>query len=92
MEKLLTQLKDANIFQEMGDDDELGTPFVNPIILKHKSDHVKLVIDAQFLNSITDHTNYSWLLEPEPVQMLMTRVDGKFFPSVINPAHTIKYH
>ena len=33
LEKLLTQLKDADIIREMGDDDEMGSLFVNPIIL-----------------------------------------------------------
>ena len=61
----------------MGDDDEMGSLFVNPIILMPKHDYVKLVIDARFLNSVTDLTNYSWPLEP--VQMIITRVNGKFF-------------
>ena len=38
---------------------------------------VKLVIDARYLTSVTDLANYSWRLEP--VQMIMTRVNGKFF-------------
>ena len=76
-EKLLTQLKDADIIREMGDDDEMGSLFVNPIILMPKNDYVKLVIDARYLNSVTDLTNYSWPLEP--VQMIRTRVNGKFF-------------
>ena len=74
LEKLLTQLKDADIIREMGDDDEMGSLFVNPIILMPKSDYVKLVIGARFLNSLTDLTNYSWPLEP--LQMIMTRVNG----------------
>ena len=61
----------------MGDEVEMGSFFVNPIILMPKSDNVKLVIDARFLNSVTDLTNNSWPLEP--VQMIMTRVNGKFF-------------
>ena len=61
----------------MGDDDEMGSLFVNPIILMPKNDYVKLVIDACYLTSVTDLTNYSWPLEP--VQMIMTRVNGKFF-------------
>ena len=36
-----------------------------------------MVIDAGHLNSITDLSNYSWLLEP--VQMLFTRLDGVNF-------------
>ena len=71
LEKLLIQPKDADIIREM------GSVFVNLIILMPKSDYVKLVIDARFLNSVTDLTNYSWPLEP--VQMIMTRVNGKIF-------------
>ena len=77
LEKLPTQLKDADSIREMGDDDELGSLLVNPIILMPKDDYVKLVIDARYLNSVTDLTNYSWPLEP--VQMILTRVKGKFF-------------
>ena len=67
----------ADTIREMGDDDEMGALFVNPIILIPKSVYVKQVIGAQFLNSVTDHTNYPWLLET--VQMIMTLVNGKFF-------------
>ena len=75
--KFLGQLQKTGIIREMGDDDELGSLFVNPIILLPKADYVKLVIDARYLNSITDLTNYSWPLEP--VQMIMTRINGKYF-------------
>ena len=77
LEKLLTQLKDTDIFREMGDDDEMGSLIVNPINLMPKNDYVKLVIDARYLNSVSDRTNYSSPLEP--VQMTMTRVNGKVF-------------
>ena len=46
-EKLLTQLKDADIIREMGDDDEMGSLFVNAIILMPKNGSVKLLIDAR---------------------------------------------
>ena len=77
LEKLLTQLKDADSIREMGDDNRMGSLFVNPIILKPKNDYVKLVIAARYLNSVTDFTKYSWPLEP--VQMIMTGVNGKVF-------------
>ena len=77
LEKLLTQLKDADNIREMGDDEEMGSLSVNPIILMTKNDYVKLVVDARYFNSVTDLRNYSWPLEP--VQMIMTRVNGKVF-------------
>ena len=77
LEKLLTQLKDANIFHEMGDDNEMGSLFVILIILMPKNDYVKLGIDARYLNSLTDLKNYSWPVEP--VQMIMTRINCNVF-------------
>ena len=47
LEKLLIQLKDADIIREMGDDDEMGSLFVNPIILMPKNVYVKVVIDVR---------------------------------------------
>ena len=47
LEKLLTQLKDADIIREMEDNNEMGSLFVNPIILMPKNEYVKLVIDLR---------------------------------------------
>ena len=77
LENLFTQLKDADIIGEMGDDEEMGSLFVNPIILLPNNDYVKLVIDSRYLNSVTDLIINSWPLEL--VQMIMTRVNGKVF-------------
>ena len=74
-ENLLTQLKDADIIRKMGEDDEMGSLYVNPITLKPKNDYVKLVNEARYLNSMTDLTNFSW--PSDPVQVIMTKVNGK---------------
>ena len=50
LEKLLTQLKDADIIREMGDGDQMGSLFVSLIILTLENDFVKLMIDERFLN------------------------------------------
>ena len=76
LEILLNELQRAGIIREMGSDVEMGSLFTNPIILP-KGDNIKLVIDARYLNSITDLSNYSWPLEP--VQMLLTRLDGVYY-------------
>ena len=75
LKEICTQIKDADIIREMGDDDEMGSLFVNPIILMPKNDYVKLVIDARYLKSVTELTNYPWPLKR--IQMIMTRVNGK---------------
>ena len=56
LERHLTQLKDADINREMGEDGEMGSLLVNPIILMPKSDYVKLVINSRFLNTVTELT------------------------------------
>ena len=55
----------------------MGTEFINPVIILPKGDKVKLVIDARYLNSITDLSSYHWPLEP--MDTLLTRVNGKIF-------------
>ena len=57
LEKLLAQLKDADINRQMGNDDEMGSLFSNPINLMPKNDYVRLVNAARYLNSVTDLTN-----------------------------------
>ena len=61
----------------MGNDNEMGSEFINPIIILSKGNAVKLVIDARYLNSITDLSRYSWPLEP--IGSLLTRLKGNFF-------------
>ena len=39
----------------MGDDDEMGSLFVNRIILMPKNEYVELVTDAKYLNSDGSH-------------------------------------
>ena len=56
LEKLLVQLKDADIIREMVDDNKMGSLFVNSTILMPKNDYVKSVIDARYLISVIDVT------------------------------------
>ena len=77
LEILLNELQRAEIIREMGSDIEMGSLFTNPIIILPKGDTVKLVIDARYLNSISDLSDYSWPVEP--VQLLLTRLDGIYY-------------
>ena len=77
LDTLLLKLQDADIIREMGDEIEMGSSFINPIIIVPKGEIVKLVIDARYLNSITDLSSYSWPLEPLPV--LLTKIQGYYF-------------
>ena len=61
----------------MGDGSEMRSSFINPVIILPKGNIVKLVIDARYLNSITDLSKYSWPLEP--IGSLLTRLNGNYF-------------
>ena len=66
------------IIREINENDDMNSWFVNPVLRLPKKDYVKLVLDARYLNSITDTSNCSWPLEPLP---LMTRINGSYFTS-----------
>ncbi len=77
LQVLLKTMQEAGIIREMGSELEMGTEFFNPVIIIPKGNVIKLVIDARYLNSITDLTTYSWPLEP--FDTLITRVRGQYF-------------
>ena len=77
LEKLIARPKDPDVIREIGDDDKMGPPFVHPIILVSKNDYVKLVSGTRYLDSVRDHTNFSWPLDS--VQKILTRVIGDYF-------------
>ena len=77
LEILLDQLCKAGIIREMGDDTEMGSSFINPVVILPNGNIVKLVIDARYLNSITDLSKYSRPLEP--IGSLLTRLNGNYF-------------
>ena len=77
LEIFLKELQRAGIIHELGSDVEMGSSFTNPIIILPEGDTVKLVIDAQYVNSNPELSNYSWPLEP--VQMLLTGLDAVYY-------------
>ena len=84
LELLMDELIQAGIIRELDEHEDMNSWFVNPIIILPKKDYVKLVIDARYLNYITDTGNSSWPLEP-----LLTRVNGSYFTS---SDHSCAYH
>ena len=80
LEKLLTQLKDADVIREMGEDDDMGSFFVNPIILMPKNDYMKLVIDARYQNNgleakiFKSETNTTLTMDSGEISPLLIRV------------------
>ena len=77
LENILDQLCKTGIIREMGNENEMGSEFINPIIILPKGNTIKLVIDARYLNSITDLSRYSWPLEP--IRSLLAKLKGNYF-------------
>ena len=75
----MDELIQAGIIRELNENADMNSWFVNPVIILPKKDYVKLVIDARYLNSITDTSNSSWSLEP--LNVLTTRITGTIFTS-----------
>ena len=48
---------------ELNEHDDLNSPSVNQIVILPKNGYAKLVIDARYLNSITDTSNSKWPVE-----------------------------
>ena len=75
----MDELIQAGIVRELNEKNDMNSWFVKPVIILPKKDYVKLVLDARYLNSIKDNSNCSWPLEP--LQVLMTRINGSYFTS-----------
>ena len=56
---------------------ELGSEFINPVVILPKGDTYKIVIFASLLIAITDTTKYH--LPLLPVQVLTPKINGKIF-------------
>ena len=56
LEKLLTQIKDADFIREMGEDDEMGSLFVNPTILMPKK-QLRKISDGCSLPELSDRSH-----------------------------------
>ena len=59
----LDQLCRTSIIREMENDKEMGSEFINPITILQKGNTKKLVIDAHYLNPITNLSRYPWPLK-----------------------------
>ena len=51
--------------------------FINPVIILAKGESLKIVLDARYLNSLTDESKCNWPIEP--IQVILTKINGKYF-------------
>ena len=50
--------------------------FKNPVNILAKGESLKIVLDARYLNSLTDESKCNWPIEP--IQVILTKMNGKY--------------
>ena len=76
IQKLLDVLKKYDIISPVNKEQLLnGNTFTNPVIILRKGESLKIVLDAQYLNSVIDESKCNWPIEPADVAL--TRINGK---------------
>ena len=73
LNKLLIELEKHKIIKQIGstpeDKQNIGTTFLNPLLIIPKGNTIKIVLDARHLNSSTNQTFESWPIEPLAPQL-----------------------
>ena len=63
-----------------------GNTFTKPVIILRKGESLKIVLDAQYLNSMIDESKCNWTIEP--VDVALTRIIGTIFTTAdLNSAY-----
>ena len=59
---------------------------MNHVIILTEGESLKIVLDARYLNSLIDESEYDWPIEP--IQVILTKTKGKYFTTAdLNKAY-----
>ena len=86
-QQLLDVLKKYEIISPVNKE-QLSTAntFTNPVIILRKGESLKIVLDAQYLNSMIDESKCNWPIEA--VDVALTRINGRIFTTAdLNSAY-----
>ena len=76
--RLLDILEQYEIISPVNKEEQpKGKTFINPVIILAKGESLKIVLDARYLNSLTDEYKCNWPIEP--IQVILTKMNGKYF-------------
>ena len=53
-----------------------GNTFIDPVIILAKSESLKIVLNARYLNSLIDESKCNWPIES--IQVILTKINGKY--------------
>ena len=87
IQKLLDVLKKYDIIAPVNKEQlSTGNTFTNPVIILRKGESLKIVLDAQYLNSMIDESKCNWPIES--VDIALTRINGTIFTTAdLNSAY-----
>ena len=87
IQKLLDVLKKYDIIAPVNKEQlTTGNTFTNPVIILRKGESLKIVLDAQYLNSMINESKSNWPVEP--VDVALTRINGTIFTTAdLNSAY-----
>ena len=76
--RLLNILEQYEILSPVNKEEQpKSNTFINPVIILAKSESLKRVLDARYLNSLIDESKCNWPIEP--IQVILTKINGKYF-------------
>ena len=78
VKRLLNILEQNKIISPVNKDEppKINT-FINPVIILAKSESLKIVLVARYVNSLNDESKCNWPIEA--IQVILTKINGKFF-------------
>ena len=88
--RLLDILEQYEIISPVNKEEQpIGNTFINLVIILAKGESLKIVLDARYLNSLTDESKCNWPIEP--IQVILTKINGKYFTTAdMNSAYNKK--
>ena len=76
--RLLDILEQYEIISPVNKEEQpKGNTFINPVFILAKGESLKIVLDARYLNSLTDKSKFNWPIEP--IYVFLTKIKGKYF-------------
>ena len=76
--RLLNILEQYEIISSVNKEEQPNdNTFINHVILLAKSESLKIVLEARYLNSLIDESKCNWPIEP--IQVILTKINGKYF-------------
>ena len=89
--RLLEILEQYEIISPVNKEEEpKGNTFISPVIILAKGESLKMVLDAIYLNSLIDESKCNWPIEP--IQINLTKINGKYLKTADMNSALIKCH